>query len=41
VQIARIRDSTLALSGGLSPGDRVVTTGAPRLSDGDSVRVAP
>jgi RND family efflux transporter MFP subunit len=41
VQIARIRDSTLALSGGLVPGDRVVTTGAPRLSDGDSVRVAP
>lgn len=38
VQIARILDSTLVLSGGLSPGTPVVTDGSTALRDGDVVR---
>jgi RND family efflux transporter MFP subunit len=39
VTIAHLRDSTLALAGGLAAGEVVVTTGAAGLRDGDSVRV--
>jgi multidrug efflux system membrane fusion protein len=48
-QIARLRDvklgesygNTVAVTEGLKPGDRVITTGSTLVNDGDSVKVIP
>jgi len=48
-QVARIRDvklgesfgSAVAIAEGLKPGDRVITTGATMVNDGDQVKVIP
>lgn len=39
VRVARVLDSTIAVSEGLQPGTVLVTEGAAALADGDSVRV--
>lgn len=39
VRIAQVMDSTIVLERGLSPGTRVVTTGAIGLRDGETVRI--
>lgn len=39
VRVAQLADSTVVLADGLDAGTTVVTSGAPRLADGDSVRV--
>ncbi|MCW5967009.1 MAG: efflux RND transporter periplasmic adaptor subunit [Blastocatellales bacterium] len=48
-QIARLRDvklgesygNTVAVTDGVKPGDRVITTGAAMVNDGDKVKVIP
>ena len=48
-QIARLREvklgesygNTVAVTEGLKPGDRVITTGSTMVSDGDQVKVIP
>ncbi|MEM1055692.1 MAG: efflux RND transporter periplasmic adaptor subunit [Bacteroidota bacterium] len=41
VRLLRLSGSEALISDGLTSGDRVVTAGATRLADGDTVRVAP
>ncbi|MEM6327754.1 MAG: efflux RND transporter periplasmic adaptor subunit [Bacteroidota bacterium] len=41
VRLVRLAGSEALISDGLASGDRVVTAGATRLADGDTVRVAP
>lgn len=41
IEIGEINGSTIAVKAGLQPGSQVIITGANRLKDGDSVRVAP
>jgi multidrug efflux system membrane fusion protein len=48
-QVARLRDvklgesygNTVAVSDGVKPGDRVITTGGTMVNDGDPVKVIP
>ncbi len=41
VVIERVMDDFVIISGGLSPGDRIVVAGAEKLRTGSKVRVAP